>query len=111
MIDDKRKNVKWATSMMLPEHVELLRQYKEEQKLVERPYLDEYMLVELQDDLERAYSMQSDVTIKTWKQGVIEEYSGVISEIDIASKTLYVEQPTITYKIKIEEIVYVRLND
>lgn len=111
MINDKRKNIKWATSMMLPEHVALLRQYKEELKLVDKPYLDEYALVELQDDLERAFFTKADVTIRTWKKGVIEEFNGIIEEIDAGSKTIYLEQPTMTYKIKIEEIVYVRLND
>ena len=109
MIEDKRKNIKWATSMMLPEHVALLRQYREELKLVDKPYLDEYALVELQDDLERAYLTKADVTIRTWKKGVIEEYGGIINEIDPGTKTLYVKQPIMTDKIRIEEIVYVRI--
>lgn len=108
---DVRRNVKWSMSMMLPEHVALLREFKEEIKLVEKPYLDEYALGELQDDLERAYSTKADITIRTWRNGVIEEFNGEIESIDVPSKTLWLQSPLMDYKIRIEEMVYVRLND
>lgn len=108
---DVRRNIKWSMSMMLPEHVALLREFREEIKLVEKPYLDEYALGELQDDLERAYSTKADITIRTWKKGVIEEYNGEIESIDVPSKTLWIQSPLIDIKIPVEDIVYVRLNN
>lgn len=108
---DKRRNVKWTTSMMLLEHVELLRQYREEQKLVEKPYIDEYVAVELQEDLERAYLIKSDVTVRTWIEGKIRHYRGEIKEVDISKKSIALEDPFKIHDIKVEDIVYVQINN
>ncbi|WP_078553087.1 YolD-like family protein [Bacillus alkalicellulosilyticus] len=49
MIRD-RGNIKW-TAMMLPEHVELLRELKEEQTRKGKPELDEQKLMEMNDTI------------------------------------------------------------
>ena len=108
---DIRRNVKWSMSMMLPELVALLREFQKEIKLVEKPYLDEYALGELQNDLEPAYSTKAGITIRTWKKGVIEEYNGEFEGIEVHSKVLWLQSPLMDYKIPLEDIVYVRLND
>lgn len=111
MVVDIRKNVKWATSMMLPEHVALLRNYNAQLKLVDKPFLDEYTLMEIQEDLERALSTKAYVTVRTWKKGILEEYNGVINNVDIPSKVIWIDTSSVNQKIAVEEIVYVRLND
>ncbi|MCF6137690.1 YolD-like family protein [Pseudalkalibacillus berkeleyi] len=48
-----RGNIKW-TSMMLPEHVKLLRDWKEEERIWNRPELDEQKLEEMNEIINEA---------------------------------------------------------
>ena len=49
-----RGTMKW-NAMMLPEHVKLLREWKEEDRRVERPDFDEWALEEMNVQIEAAY--------------------------------------------------------
>ena len=48
-----RGSKKWV-AMMLPEHVQLLRQYNEDIKKIPRPNLDEFDLLAIQEQIEIA---------------------------------------------------------
>ncbi|WLD91922.1 YolD-like family protein [Alkalihalobacillus sp. AL-G] len=48
-----RGNIKW-TAMMLPEHVKLLRDWKEEDRIQQKPDLDEQKLEEMNDIIHEA---------------------------------------------------------
>ena len=56
-----RGSKKWV-AMMLPEHVQLIRQYNEDIKKVHRPSLDEFDLLAIQEQIEIA--MKRNVEIK-----------------------------------------------
>lgn len=56
-----RGNIKW-TSMMLPEHQELLNEMWRQKEWKEKPILDEHLLTEINVDLQMA--LQHDLTIE-----------------------------------------------
>ncbi|MGE7929658.1 YolD-like family protein [Lysinibacillus xylanilyticus] len=79
MIQD-RGNIKWA-SMMLPEHLELLREYKQER--TEQPReLTEWELEELQNTIDRAFNQQLGIKLEEWKDYKITQWTGIIKSIN-----------------------------
>lgn len=79
MIQD-RGNIKWA-SMMLPEHLELLREYKQER--TEQPReLTEWELEELQKTIDQAFNQQLDINLEVWKNYKITQWTGIIKSIN-----------------------------
>ncbi|UZM97934.1 YolD-like family protein [Lysinibacillus sp. MHQ-1] len=66
MIKD-RGNIKWA-SMMMPEHLDLLRECKEVYTTQPRE-LTEWELEELQQTIDTAYQQQQDVQLNVWSDG------------------------------------------
>lgn len=79
MIKD-RGTIKWA-SMMLPEHLELLREYKEE--YMEQPReLTEWELEELQKTINQAFNQQLTVTVEVWKDHTITQWTGIVKSMN-----------------------------
>lgn len=83
---------KW-TAMMLPEHIELLREWRDEDAAQVRPELSSWELKDLQDTIVAAYTAQSIVTIWSWENGGSRQYEGVILSIDPMKKVLYLQDP------------------
>ncbi|MGE7978333.1 YolD-like family protein [Psychrobacillus sp. NPDC093200] len=77
---DPRINIKWGTSMMLTEHVVMLRDYHEEVKREPKPELTEYDYVTLSEAIELAYTTKGDTKIKRWKDGQFIYNRGIIEE-------------------------------
>ncbi|MGE7764657.1 YolD-like family protein [Peribacillus sp. NPDC096540] len=80
MIRD-RGRIKWV-SMMLPEHVKLLREYNEGLDKVEKPVLDEQKYEEFNEIICRA--MEENITLKFtyYQKGEINKFIGNIHYID-----------------------------
>ncbi|MEK3975054.1 MULTISPECIES: YolD-like family protein [unclassified Psychrobacillus] len=108
---DPRRNIKWGTSMMLPEHVALLRDYYEEVKREPKPELTEYDYVTLSENLNIAYTSKSDTKIKRWKNGQFVYNRGIIEEVDLKHRVIQLQDPFYLLSIKIDEIVDVTIMD
>lgn len=108
---DPRRNIKWGTSMMLPEHVSLLREYYEEVKKEPKPVLTEYDYVMISETLELAYTSKGDTKIKRWKNGHYIYNRGTIEEIDAKHRTIHLHDPFYLIPIKLEEIVDITIMD
>lgn len=89
MIRD-RGNIKWNT-MMLPEHVKLLREWHEKDQYVAKPQLDEWTLQELSEQLQRAFTNKLEVELNIWEEKRLLKGIGKIAKLNINNETLYLE--------------------
>lgn len=106
-----RGNKKWSMSIMLTEHVKLLREWRNEDELDKRPSLDEYDLQVLQNELENAWKRQSEVCIRVWIDGHFKEYFGFLKEIQALNNYLVLKDQYGTSRISIPDVVGIHLLD
>ncbi|MFT9819115.1 YolD-like family protein [Lysinibacillus sp. NPDC056185] len=105
MIQD-RGNIKWA-SMMLPEHLELLREYKQE-RIEQFRELTEWELEELQKTIDQAFNRQLDIKLEVWKDYKITQWTGIIKSIN--TNVLILETLLKTKSIPIQGIQSAQLD-
>lgn len=79
-----RGTIKW-TAMMLPEHVQMLRDWQSEEHRDVRPALDEFDLEALYEEIHLAYRRQCLLEIRVWHNEV-KTYSGKVAIIDLRLK-------------------------
>jgi hypothetical protein len=89
MVND-RGSIKW-TSLMLPEHVELLRTIWREDKRVTKPKLDEQELEVLNIRLLEAYNEQQLIQIEYYQNGRMVNIRGGIKKFDQLSQTVVIQ--------------------
>jgi hypothetical protein len=88
MIRD-RGNIKW-TSMMLPEHVKLLRDWAKEDKYESKPELDEQQLEQMNDVICESMSYGTELSITYFEQTRHHTVRGIVHYIDDIHKKLRV---------------------
>ena len=103
-----RGRIKW-TAMMLPEHVEMIRDWYEEDKQVDKPDLDEDELQLLQEELLIAMKRKCEVKLKSWKDKKIHYHIGTIEEMDFQSRSIVYEDPFGMHRLPIDELVAIRM--
>ncbi|MCM3358049.1 YolD-like family protein [Psychrobacillus sp. MER TA 171] len=108
---DPRRNIKWGTSMMLTEHVGMLRDYYEEVKKEPKPELTENDYILLSETIELAFSSYADTKIKRWKDGQFIYNRGTIEEVDIKRRVIQLQDPFYLLAIKMDDIVDVTIMD
>ncbi len=108
---DPRRNIKWGTSMMLTEHVGMLRDYYEEVKKEPKPELTEYDYVILSETLEMAFSSYADTKVKLWKDGQFIYKRGTIEEVDLKRRVIQLQDPFYLLAINMDDIVDVTIMD
>ncbi|MFC7371150.1 YolD-like family protein [Fictibacillus iocasae] len=86
MIRD-RGNIKW-TSMMLPEHVKLLRTHEEEADRMEQPHMDEQKQEEWEELLCEAMAENRMLRIDCYKDGRIVQVEGAVHFLDEIKKEI-----------------------
>ncbi|WP_071460045.1 YolD-like family protein [Bacillus massilinigeriensis] len=108
MIRD-RGRIKW-TSMMLPEHVGLLREWAEEDKKMEKKELDEQELERLNEVLLEAMEFNGIVEVNYYRAGRYEKISGHIQYWDeLAGRLHIIDTIGDLHRIVLSEIADVRL--
>ena len=103
-----RGSKKWV-AMMLPEHVQLIRQYNEDTKKIPRPNLDEFDLLAIQEQIEIAMKRNVEIKFKIWKDGEVKYSTGTICWIDLNRKIIEVEDKMHSFQLNFDEIVDVTL--
>ncbi|WP_203249071.1 YolD-like family protein [Sporosarcina beigongshangi] len=68
--------------MMLTEHAQAMRKWLESEGLLERPFLDDWELQSIQEEIEIAYKRQCQTSVAIWRKGKELFYNGKISELD-----------------------------
>ncbi|WP_299090315.1 YolD-like family protein [uncultured Metabacillus sp.] len=84
MIKD-RGSIKW-TSMMLPEHVKLLREYEKNLDKIKKPILDELQLEEINNTICEAMEYNKELVFTYYDNGDIKLYVGHIHYLDELKK-------------------------
>lgn len=113
MSEIKDRGLKKWTSIMLPEHVKMLKEleydyYKEAKK----PILDEYEIQIIDERLKTAYEYKLPLIFELWYNGIIEELEGIIEKIDKNQGIVWiVELNGNLHKIKFDNIVEVDFMD
>lgn len=80
MIRD-RGTIKW-TSLMLPEHVALLKSMWQEDQKIEKPTLDSQQIELFDAQLLEAYERRLVVSLSTYSSGTIVTHVGTITKLD-----------------------------
>ncbi|MEK4223129.1 YolD-like family protein [Bacillus sp. FSL W8-0116] len=92
MIKD-RGNIKW-TSMMLPEHVGMLRQWVKEDQAEPQKELDEQQLEFLNEALLEAMEFHHTVTITYYFHRRYQQITGIIHSCNEQEQTLHLADHT-----------------
>lgn len=102
MIRD-RGLIKW-TSMMLPEHVKMLREWSEEDRIQERPELDEQELEAMNEMVAEAMAEGSQLLITHYAGQRHELLAGTVHHVDFIKQRLHIVD-------QFEEVHYINWKD
>ena len=103
-----RGSIKWQ-GMFLPEHVEMLRDWKEESKRIPKPELDEWDLRFIQEEVEIAMKSKSEVLIQSWKEHKFHYHRGTIEDMDPQRREILYDDPFGLHRLPIDEIVAISI--
>ncbi|MBS3679773.1 YolD-like family protein [Ornithinibacillus massiliensis] len=98
-----RGSIKW-TSLMLPEHVELLKSIWSEDKRIQRPLLDEQELELINNQIIEAYQDNQLITLTYYQSGKMLAISGTIQKFDQLKQKVLLKNLN-------EEILAIPFND
>ena len=108
MIRD-RGTIKW-TSMMLPEHVKMLREWKVEQTYENKRLVDEQLLDEMNFQLHQAIHEDRTVAITYYKNHHHFQVNGKISKINLLENRIAVKENAEEYmELSLANVVDVKL--
>ncbi|WKT76931.1 YolD-like family protein [Lysinibacillus fusiformis] len=85
-----RGNIKW-TSLMLPEHLVQLKEWKKEQYHDKKSDLTEWELEEIEQTIQRAFKLQKIVKLTLWDHNKLQDQCGLITGTDVYKKQLLLE--------------------
>lgn len=105
-----RGTIKW-TSMMLTEHVQLLKQWDVEDGYTEKPDLTTWELEDLQQTIEQAMRTEQQLELTIWMNGQKYSYIGLIKKLHLENQELYFETLVEVRKISISSIIAACLLD
>lgn len=108
MIRD-RGTIKW-TAMMLPEHIQQIKQWKREAYAEAPRTLSEWELEDLQQTINQAFKQHKIVTISTWQGAKYVQWTGTIIALD-KSQQLVLETLTAVKRIPFHLIHAAHLED
>lgn len=100
-----RGTEKWSMAMMLPEHVEDLNKWMDENHYVERPQLDDFDLGNIHASIDLAYKRKCETHAATWKNGERCHYAGRITEFNMQSPVLILDTPYGIERLPFSDIV------
>ncbi|MDN3448699.1 YolD-like family protein [Planococcus sp. APC 3906] len=98
-----RGTIKW-TAMMLPEHVQMLRDWQKHERSDARPYLDEFDLEALYEEIHLAYRRQCLVEIQVWQEEA-QAFTGIVTAIDLRLKMLSLDSSGNVLKFSFDDII------
>ncbi|PAD35958.1 YolD-like family protein [Terribacillus saccharophilus] len=90
---NERGSIKW-TSLMLPEHIQELKQLRQRQYDVNQPILSEDQQEEIQRKVREAYESQAPVTVEYYENKRIHSVSGTIDKVNIGMRRIEISSST-----------------
>lgn len=97
---NERGTKKW-TSLMLPEHIQMLEDIEKEQDRKEKPIVDDHQKEEINRALKMAIKQNLNIRITRYMSGSFYESGGKIKVVDSTNDYLWLNDE----KIKIDNIV------
>lgn len=107
MIKD-RGNIKWG-AMMMPEHLDFLKEYKNDFTVQQRE-LTEWELEDIQQTIEQAYNQKLEVKLDVWVAGKTTQWTGIIKSINLTTNELILDSLLKTKHIPIHSIQSAQLD-
>ena len=101
---------KWQ-GLMLVEHNELLRDWRESNNQVERPVLDDWELTLIQEEIDRAFKSDAGIKLTYWRDGYLKDDYGKIITLDNLGKSIVLDDPFTTTRYPFDDIVGVQIID
>src|SRR5699024_9521681 len=101
-----RGTIKW-TSLMLPEHVELLKEMWQEDTNVQKPEMDAQEVEITNRKLNHAYHYKDAIRLTVYNNGEIITITGNIKQVDINSKTIRLENRSTERTVSLNNIIKV----
>lgn len=98
-----RGNMKWI-SLMLPEHLKLLKGWKKEQYYGKKCELTEWELDEIEQTIHRAFKLQKLIKLTLWDQNKQNDLLGLVTGADTYKKELLFETDLSIKRISFEHI-------
>lgn len=105
MIQD-RGNIKWR-GMMLTEHTDMLRAWKEANEHVPKPKLDEYEKTDIANEIFRSHVSGETIKLSYWRDGTIKSDYGVVIQINNQNKFVIIDDSLGPRIYQFDEIVSV----
>ncbi|WP_066189359.1 YolD-like family protein [Amphibacillus sp. Q70] len=105
---NERGTIKW-TSLMLPEHVQMLNEWTEEDNWKTKPILDEQQIEENSMKLQLAIHNNLTVEIKHYKDRYFHMAKGKLYKIDIVNKYIKIDNEERT-KINLNDLIDVAID-
>lgn len=89
--------------MMMPEHLDVLREYKHD-TTIQRRDLNEWELEEIQQTIDQAFSQHLDIKLEAWQDNKIIQWTGTIKSINFNTNELILDTLFKTKRIPIQNI-------
>ncbi|RCW64968.1 YolD-like family protein [Saliterribacillus persicus] len=90
MVND-RGSIKWS-SLMLPEHVEQLKELLDKEKIEQEPILSEDAMEELNYQLFEAINQYKEVQITIYHNNYLQTKVGVVTALSVHNATIQFEE-------------------
>ncbi|ANU13728.1 hypothetical protein B481_2286 [Planococcus halocryophilus Or1] len=99
-----RGRIKW-TALMLPEHVEMIREWYAKDELIAKPELTEDDLQLLQEEMDIALKRQCEVVIQSWEEGVVYEHRGTIEGIEARNRMIVCKEGEKRHRLPFDGVI------
>jgi len=110
MVQD-RGNIKWTT-LMLPEHAEMLKELWEEDRKIHKPILDPQEIESMNRQLMEAYEQQLTITLSVYENGGEMDYTGKIKSMDKERQRLIIKKEiSKQVTIRFEDVIRMAINE
>ncbi|MDX8046179.1 YolD-like family protein [Gracilibacillus sp. S3-1-1] len=107
MIHDRGKR-KWS-SLMLPEHVEMLQQFYTNDTKKQKPILSEDDINDLEQTLQQAVITKQQVVITYYKNDTLYESIGTIHALLPLEKKIAIRQDSITLQLYFQDVTAIEI--
>lgn len=105
-----RGSMKW-TAMMLPEHLDEIRKWKQEQYHDKKRELTEWELEEIEQTIQRAFKLSKLVRLTLWDNHKLHDEVGKVTGADTYKKELLLETDLSIKRITFDQIQNASLVD
>lgn len=91
---------------MLPEHVQMLKEFQVDYHKQKKPTLDEYQLQDIDQTIYMSVQNNRPVHIKIWQEGYFIDIVGTIHKVDHIQKVLWIlDESDESHKVHQQNIV------